>query len=153
MTSPFSGRVNIPALSPLLLSFMTRPFPGFLHRPLLRPLLFLFILGAFFILYLPPTNVRLVNAPESPGQYRPLSFDPPQPGSNRHRIKVQRPITRPDAHRNKDVWAQRADAVRNAFSQAYNSYVTYASPYDELLPLSKRPVNTCVFFITLYGPS
>jgi len=140
-----------------LLSFMstlfsTRPFSGFSHRPLLRVLLFLFIIGTFFVVFLPPTYVpRLINVPQYPGHNRPLSFDPPQPGSNRHRIRIQRPITRPDAHRNKDVWARRADAVRDAFLRAYNSYVAYASPYDELLPLSKAPMDTCVFFISRYG--
>lgn len=160
---PFSGGLGLgglqSAMGPLaltatlsLLSFMSTLFPnklfaGFLHRPLLRVLLFLFIFGTFFIVFFPPTDVRFMNVPHSPGDYRPLLFDPPQPGSNSHRIKVQRPITMSDAHRNKDVWARRADAVRDAFSQAYNSYVTYASPYDELLPLSKAPMDTCVFFI------
>lgn len=116
---------------------LTRPFPGLFHRPPLRVLLFLFIFSIFFTVFLLPTH-----APHFPEHNRPLSFDPPQPGSNRHRIRIQRPITRPDAHRNKDVWAQRADAVRDAFLQAYNSYVTYASPYDELLPLSKAPSDT-----------
>jgi hypothetical protein len=55
-------------------------------------------------------------------------------------------VTRPDDDddRNGDVWDRRADAVRNAFLRAYNSYVTYAAPYDELLPLSKAPMDTCV---------
>ncbi|KAN0124200.1 Glycoside hydrolase [Russula decolorans] len=123
--------------------FPTRLFTGFLHRPLLRVFLFLFIFGTFFVVFLLLTHVhRLMNAPHLPGHYRPLSFDPPQPGSNRHRIMVERPITRPDAHRNKDIWARRADALRDAFLRAYNSYDTYASPYDELLPLSKAPMDT-----------
>ena len=127
--------------------FPTRPFAGNLHRPLFRALLCLFIFGAFFLVFLPHTHVlNLMNAPHFPGHHHPLLFDPPQPGSNRHRINVQRPITPPDAHRNKDVWALRADAVRDAFLRAYNSYVTYASPYDELLPLSKAPMNKFVFF-------
>lgn len=136
--------------------FPSRPFTGFLHRPHLRVLLFFFIAGAFFVVFFPPTLDRVhrrMNAPHFPEYYHPLSFDPPQPGSNRHRIKVQRPITRPDAHRNKDVWARRADVVRDAFLRAYNSYVTYASPYDELLPLTKAPMNTSVFFISRYGYS
>jgi hypothetical protein len=128
--------------------FPTKPFAGFLHRPLLRGLVFLFILGTVFTFFLPPIHVRPVNAPHFPEPFRSLSSNPPpQPGSNRHRIKVlQRPIiANPDAGRDKDVWAQRADAVRDAFSHAYNSYVTYASPYDELLPLSKAPRDTYVF--------
>lgn len=32
--------------------------------------------------------------------------------------------------------------MRDAFLRAYNSYVTYASPYDELLQLSKAPMDT-----------
>ena len=128
------------------------PFAGVLHRPHLRALVFLFIFGTFFIVFLPPTHVpSLVNAPHFPGHYRPVSFEPPR--SNRHRINVQRPVTRPDPHRKKDIWARRADAVRDAFLQAYNSYVDYASPYDELLPLSKAPVNTCAIFMSRYGCS
>jgi hypothetical protein len=92
-----------------------------------------------------------MNAPHLPGHYRPLSFDPPQPGSNRHRIKVEHSITRPDAHRNEDIWARRADAVRDASLRAYNSYVTYASPYDELLPLSKAPMDTCALLYRVTG--
>ena len=129
----------------------TKLFAGVLHRPILRTLLFLFIFGTFFILFLPPIHVRPTNAPHFPVHYRPLLFDP-QPGPNPRRTKVQPPITKPDAHLN-DVWAQRAEAVRDAFSLAYNSYVTYASPYDELLPLSMAPRDTCVFFISRYGRS
>ena len=127
--------------------FPSRPLACFLHRPLFRIILFIFIFGTFFILFFPSIHLpSLINAPQ---HYRPLSFDPPQPGSNRHRIKVERPT----ANRNKDVWAQRADAVRDAFLHAYGSYITYASPYDELLPLSKAPVNVYVIYISHYGLS
>src|SRR5712671_4639286 len=77
-----------------------------------------------------------------PEQYPPTVTPPPaSPGSNRHRIKAQRPLA---DHRKGGVWAQRADVVRDAFLDAYNSYVAYAAPHDELRPLSKSPSDECV---------
>ncbi|KAI0306131.1 glycoside hydrolase [Multifurca ochricompacta] len=40
-----------------------------------------------------------------------------------------------------DVWSQRAHAVREAFLHSYNGYLTHAAPHDELLPLSKVPID------------
>jgi len=73
---------------------------------------------------------------------------PPQPGSHRHRTK--RPLSGLDDHRTGDVWEQRADAVREAFLKAYNSYVAQAAPHDELLPLTKAPTDKCVLFASRY---
>lgn len=81
-----------------------------------------------------------------PSHTRPPTLFPPQPGSHRHRTKPQRPLSGPDDHQMGDVWEQRADAVRGAFLQAYNSYVAQAAPHDELLPLSKAPTDKCVLF-------
>ena len=36
------------------------------------------------------------------------------------------------------IWKERAESVRDAFKTAYNAYETYASPHDELLPLTNR---------------
>ena len=137
-------------------SFLSsRPFAVILHRPILRAFFFLLVFGTFFAIFLPPTHAPHINTPHfrRPKPVYTPTFAPPQLGSHRHRIKAQRPLTRPDHHRNGDVWAGRADAVRDAFLHAYNSYVTYAAPHDELLPLSKGPVDTSVFFILRHGHS
>lgn len=39
------------------------------------------------------------------------------------------------------VWEERAEKVKAAFLHAYHGYEKYASPRDELLPLSKAGVN------------
>ena len=36
----------------------------------------------------------------------------------------------------RNLWAARANAVRQAFAHAYHGYETYAFPEDELLPLT-----------------
>ena len=140
------------------MSSFTRPFAGILHRPFLRVLLYLIVFGTFFAIFLPSVHVPLLlnrpaHPPDSPTHQHhrtrpvhPPTFAPPPSRPHRHRIEVQRPLTRPDDLQNGDVWAQRADAVRDAFFKAYNSYVTHAAPYDELRPLSRTPVDTCVRF-------
>jgi hypothetical protein len=143
----------------------TRPFVGTLYRPFLRVLLYLIVFGTFFAIFLPSAYVppllnRLAHLPDPlthkhrPGPVHPPTFAPPQSRPHRHRIKVQRPVRRPDDSdlQNGDVWAQRADAVRDAFLQAYNSYVTHAAPHDELQPLSRTPVDKCVHFTFVRGP-
>lgn len=42
------------------------------------------------------------------------------------------------------VWEQRAERVKQAFIHAYNGYEQYASPSDELRPLSNSASNTWV---------
>ncbi|KAH9967535.1 glycoside hydrolase [Russula dissimulans] len=103
----------------------------FLYR---LPTRIIFCVILLFFLF--STLFRLAHAVHFlPEQYRP-TVTPPSPASNRHRIKPQRPLA---DHRKGDVWARRADVVRSAFLDAYNSYVTYAAPHDELRPLSKTP--------------
>ena len=151
--------------------FPTLPFTVILHRPLLRFLFFLLIFGAFFAFFLPPIYVPLFspNAPHFHKHKRPVHAyphtfaPPPLSGPQRHRIvkEVQRPVMRPAADDHRDLWDRRADAVRGAFLRAYNSYVAYAAPHDELLPLIKAPTNTFVFIYILpraravvdFGPS
>ncbi|KAH9967560.1 glycoside hydrolase [Russula dissimulans] len=122
-----------------------QPLAGYLPRPLLRFIFFSLVLSAFFVLFLPPTFVpHLVHPPPfSPDHPPPPAFPapPPGPGSHRHRIKAQRPLPGLGSHQKGDLWARRADAVREAFLHAYNSYVAHAAPHDELLPLSKAPTN------------
>jgi hypothetical protein len=121
------------------------------QRPVLRIVLFFLIFGIFLVLFLPPTGhpsffVDVPNffTPNSPLHIPTPSPDPtpPQSTSHRNRIKAQRPSNRPG--RKGDVWSRRADAVRDAFLHAYKSYLTHAAPHDELRPLSKAPINTCV---------
>ncbi|KAI0247096.1 seven-hairpin glycosidase [Lactifluus subvellereus] len=99
--------------------FQRQPFVGTPRRPLLRIVLVCLVFG----------------------HLRPPAFTLPDPESPRRRIKAQRPLTEHGGHRNDDIWAQRADAVRSAFVHAYNNYATYAAPHDELLPLAKAPVD------------
>lgn len=40
-----------------------------------------------------------------------------------------------------EVWAERAQAVKRAFIHAYEPYESIAFPSDELLPISKLPIN------------
>ena len=40
-----------------------------------------------------------------------------------------------------EEWAARAEKVKEAFLHAYHGYEKYASPNDELLPLSNGSVN------------
>ena len=131
-----------------------------LTRLRFRAIVFFLLFGAFLLLFFPSTapprfvmdvpNFTTNHFPSfmRPAMPRPLTFLSPQRGSRLYRTKPQRPVPRPDAHHRtgEDVWAQRADAVREAFLQAYNSYVTHAAPHDELLPLSKAPKDKCVVF-------
>jgi Glycosyl hydrolase family 47 len=111
-------------------------------------ILLFFLFSTLLSIHLPPELIpsRLAHAVHFlPEQYRP-TVTPPSPASNRHRIKPQRPLA---DHRKGDVWARRADVVRSAFLDAYNSYVTYAAPHDELRPLSKTPSDKCVLSASL----
>jgi hypothetical protein len=125
------------------------------RRPLLRLVLVCLVFGIFFVVFLPSTDTphHFEHVPHIPSYRRPpaipsrpVSFPPPDPGPHRRRINRQRPLAEPAAHRTDDLWANRADAVRDAFSHAYNSYARYAAPHDELLPLAKAPVDKCVLF-------
>jgi hypothetical protein len=158
----FSNKNNTKKIGGLLLSgtiISSSPSATMLTRPLFRAVVFFILFGIFLLLLLPSTAPPrfMMNVPNfnthhfpsfmCPAVPRPLTFPSHQRGSRLYRTKAQRPITRPDAHRTgEDVWAQRADAVREAFLQAYNSYVTHAAPHDELLPLSKAPKDKCVVF-------
>ena len=125
-----------------------------LSRPLFRTVLFCLLFGTFIFMFLPPVGHPHLMGPGPPyfrphgpqPPMRPSPPFPPEPGSTRHRTKPQRPLYRPGEHQTGDVWEQRADAVRRAFLQAYNSYVEHAAPHDELLPLTKAPNDKCVLF-------
>lgn len=119
---------------------------GVLRRPLFRTILFVLIILLLFIA-LPHSDPYhfLENLPPAPPPPPPLDTSPPTPPKpewpSRYRIKPQRPLAEP-AH--DGPWAERADAVRGAFLHAYEGYLTYAAPHDELRPLSKRPVDKYV---------
>ncbi|KAH9987760.1 glycoside hydrolase [Russula compacta] len=129
-------------LSAFMLS--SHPSTAIIRRPLLRVLPFLLLFGLFFLVFLPPID---------PPRYipylhwtriqvkRPPTPTPPHFESHLHGIEVQRPVRRPNDNLRKDIWARRADAVREAFLQAYNSYLTFAAPHDELLPVRKTPID------------
>ncbi|KAH9987762.1 seven-hairpin glycosidase [Russula compacta] len=123
----------------------SHPFAAILRRPLLRVLSFFFILGLFFLVFLPPTDPPRyfphLHTQGRPQHKRPPTPAPPRFESHLHSVKVHRPVHWPDDHRSKDVWARRADVVRDTFLRAYNSYVAYAAPHDELLPVSKAPTD------------
>lgn len=42
------------------------------------------------------------------------------------------------------TWARRATQVKEAFLHAYHGYERYASPHDELRPISNSPSDRCV---------
>ena len=42
-------------------------------------------------------------------------------------------------------WSEMAEMVKDAFRHAYGGYEQFASPHDELLPLSNGSVDKCVF--------
>lgn len=46
----------------------------------------------------------------------------------------------------KEVWAERAQAVKRAFIHAYEPYESITFPFDELLPLTNRSVNKLVSY-------
>ncbi|KAH9973544.1 glycoside hydrolase [Lactifluus volemus] len=129
--------------------FQHQPFMGTPRRPILRLVLICLVFGIFFVVFMPPTDTpHFEYTPHFPSYHpppvipsRPVSFPPPDPGPHRHRIRPQRPLPEPGAHRTDDLWANRADAVREAFEHAYNSYARYAAPHDELLPLAKAPID------------
>jgi len=136
------------------LAILLHLWPAMLSRPLFRVVLFCLLFGTFIFMFLPPSGLpRSMGAPNFPAHHRPSPMGPlvpPQPGSHRHRTKPQRPLSGLDDHRTGDVWEQRADAVREAFLKAYNSYVAQAAPHDELLPLTKAPTDKCVLFASRY---
>ena len=124
-------------------------FSAIFRRPLLRVLSFILLFGLFFLVFLPPTDPpRYIPYFHGLGRIQwelPPTPIPPHFESHLHSIKVQRPVHQPNDRQRKDIWARRADAVRDTFLRAYNSYVAYAAPHDELLPVSKAPTDKCVF--------
>ena len=138
--------------------FQRQPFAGTPRRPLLRLVLVCLVFGIFFVIFLPSTDPPHFERPlhisshhhHQSGRLRPPAFIPPDPESPRRRIKAQRPLAEHGGHRNDDIWADRADAVRAAFLHAYNGYTTHAAPHDELLPLTKASVDKCVLIASRY---
>jgi hypothetical protein len=119
---------------------------GVPRRPLVRILVFFLVLVILFVALLPNSDAShlLENAQHQrlrPPFHSSLFASPHPEKPSRHRIKAQRPLAVP-AH--DGPWEERADAVRGAFLHAYEGYLTYAAPHDELRPLSKRPVDKCV---------
>ncbi len=43
-----------------------------------------------------------------------------------------------------DIWAERAEQVKEAYLHAYRGYERYASPHDELLPLANGSIDKLV---------
>ncbi|KAI9460740.1 seven-hairpin glycosidase [Russula earlei] len=127
-------------MSPLL---QLQPFTRFIPRPHVRLILFILVFGSFCVVFLPPTfTPHLMDRPaHHPPHMPPHRFPLPQSGSHRHRINSQHSSTEHDHRRKGDVWARRADAVRDAFLHAYNGYLAHAAPHDELRPLSKSPID------------
>ncbi len=120
---------------------------GIFRRPLVRiTLLFLVFVTLFVVLLqhdsLPFSLETIPFVLPRPLPNFPLPIPPRPDGLPLHRIKIHRPQAVP-AHGG--PWAERADAVRDAFLHAYNGYLTYAAPHDELLPLSKSPYDMCVY--------
>ena len=124
---------------------------GVLRRPLVRILSLLFLLVILFVVLHPVLDaprllenishaLQLYQQPRPPLHSSPFISPHPKQNSG-HRIKVQHPPVEP-AH--VEPWAQRADAVRGAFLNAYGSYLTHAAPHDELRPLTKSSVDKCV---------
>lgn len=54
------------------------------------------------------------------------------------------PTTQPPSQE----WSQRAEKVKQAFLHAYRNYETYASPHDELLPVTAKHVDKYVVSAT-----
>ena len=46
-----------------------------------------------------------------------------------------------------ELWNERAEQVKQAFVHAYHGYERYASPNDELKPISHGKINKCVGFV------
>lgn len=121
---------------------------GLPRRPLFRATIFILVLVLLFVAFPhPDTNPFFESVPIPPPEFQrlpsPLDLAPPTPPQpewpSRHRIKVhQRPLVKPAHH---GPWAVRAEAVRDAFRHAYEGYLTYAAPHDELRPLTKEPVD------------
>ena len=112
---------------------------GVLRRPFIRILLFILVLVMLFLALLPDSDTWQNITLTPPQHQHQQPTYPEQP--SRNRIKVQRPLAKP-AH--DGPWAERADAVRGAFMHAYEGYLTHAARHDELLPLTKSPVDKCV---------
>ena len=132
------------SLSIFLSSMFPQSLRGVPHRPLVRILLLLLFIVILFVTLHPVFDANSllwnVSLPRPPLHSSPFVSPHPRQQSG-HRIKVQRPPVEP-AHG--EPWAQRADAVRGAFLHAYGGYLTHAAPHDELLPLTKSPVDKCV---------
>jgi hypothetical protein len=45
-------------------------------------------------------------------------------------------------------WPARADRVRDAFRHAFDGYLQYAFPHDELQPLSNSSVDKCALYLS-----
>jgi hypothetical protein len=114
------------------------------RRPLFRIILFVLVLLLLFVA-LPHFDAyyfldRVPSATSPPLDFSPPPLPHPE-WPSRHRINVQRPLAHPP---HDGPWAERADAVRDAFLHAYEGYLAYAAPHDELLPLSMRPIDKYV---------
>ncbi|KAH9166879.1 seven-hairpin glycosidase [Lactarius sanguifluus] len=112
---------------------------GIIRRPLVRIILLCLFIFFLFAALLPHTGPsRFFDLIPPQDRLLPIPHHPM--GPPRRRIKVQRPLADPTAAHN-GPWAERADAVRGAFLHAYQAYLTYAAPHDELKPIAKLPVN------------
>ncbi|EJD07326.1 seven-hairpin glycosidase [Fomitiporia mediterranea MF3/22] len=111
-----------------------RPKP---FRGIVRSSLFI-IGGAFFLLWFmfmqfggPPFLSSPFPPPRvpRPGYKSPFIFDDDDD------------VTVPQKQVTPEEWAKRAEMVKQAFVHAYHGYEQYASPMDELLPLTDGAVN------------
>ena len=122
---------------------------GVFRRPLFRIIVLLLVLLLLFVA-LPRSDAYYFFDLVQPAPPPPLDLPPPPPPHtewpSRHRTNNQRPLVHP-AHGG--PWAERADAVRGAFLHAYEGYISYAAPHDELLPLSMRPIDKYVLIFYL----
>lgn len=56
-------------------------------------------------------------------------------------------ILRPAVAPTKEEWHNRAEQVKAAFVHTYRGYEEHAWGYDEIRPVSEKPVNKCVFHL------
>ncbi|KAA1469131.1 seven-hairpin glycosidase [Dentipellis sp. KUC8613] len=131
---------------------ITQYAASFFRRPLSRLLALVIAAFTFFFFVLPPLS------------FPPPPFPPPPPYPHPDDVHVSGSYAyfKDVAHRpgwlhrhgggrsggrgkhrggRKDLWASRADQVRDAFVHAYSAYQEHAARHDELLPLSHGAVN------------